>query len=997
MAGGLDNLSADSLSKLASKLNEATKNLEKVLKQQEKLLKDTLEVEQKIISTRVAGLKEYNDGYSKLLNSIKSETSTLSAEMFNAVDAGNRAAAYVKNTTNKSKNTSGTTKPRKRVNATPSSTYNRQAGDTVDDELVNKLGDADSANWEAVANKKKSAIIAEDELKAAMAKREEERIEVLREREQEAYATTLKAAMAKEQALSKSSEAKKARLSALKEVEISNIAAVAQAEQNFYELKNGMMAKLAYAQGVNYKNGGTDASAATEVAEAQLRKLRAIEDAKALHEIEKQMDAERAKAIYQAQLKNNGELHAADLEAINKMIAEKYDSEEKLQAHIEKLQKKQLEEKRREEERSGRAISQYGNITALDPNSFDKYSAHERLMDLRSNRDELVEQYKSNGADEDAAKMSANFKVLADTLSSLAQELESKIESIAGMKGAIDTRLQGSNNKQDYTGSYWNRITKDIISVGAISPYFKQEAFANKIKELVDSGIAFDLEQRAFLATISDKIATTFNVADSTLLRLIRIQQQDSTAGRLGMESALNTFLNSMYENTEYLKNVAAGVRNSLEEMQALMEGAAATEVEYQVQKWMGSLYSVGMSQNAVNSITTALGQIAAGQIEGLTGGGAGNLLVMAANNAGVPIADILAKGLTANETNELLQATVNYLAELAESSKDNQVVQQQLANVFGVKASDLRAATNLATNDTIGTISNEALTYDNMLSQLYKMANTMISRTSIGEMMSNVWDNVQYSLAGSMASSPISYLIYKMAGLLESTTGGIDIGLPMILGNGLPVQFKVSDLMRAGSMATSVLGTLPQMINGLVTSTNGSLMLASMGIDMGSGLAVTPRGDGSGVSLLSSLGGGGTSVSGSGYVGNASVSDIKESTIQQNEDEANRQVVEALEEAEETQIDTINATVLKIYELLDDVAHGNSSLSVRVEGYGLTKSSSSNSLGGVSALDGLSSSSSSLSNSNNYSTSGGGFASSGVNSGGINKNIDFGGWTTVL
>ena len=98
-------------------------------------------------------------------------------------------------------------------------------------------------------------------------------------------------------------------------------------------------------------------------------------------------------------------------------------------------------------------------------------------------------------------------------------------------------------------------------------------------------GISFNVDQRAFLDTIKDKIATTFNVADSTLLRMVRIQQEDTTAGRLGMEAALNAFLNNMYETTEYMSDIAAGVRSSLEEMEALMSGAQATEIEYQVQK----------------------------------------------------------------------------------------------------------------------------------------------------------------------------------------------------------------------------------------------------------------------------------------------------------------------------------------------------------------------------------------------------------------------------
>ena len=92
MAGGLDNLSAEGLSQLSSKLNEATRNLEKALKQQEELLKITLETEQKIINARVTGLKDYNDGYSRLLNGVKSEISYLSAEMFKITEASEDAA-----------------------------------------------------------------------------------------------------------------------------------------------------------------------------------------------------------------------------------------------------------------------------------------------------------------------------------------------------------------------------------------------------------------------------------------------------------------------------------------------------------------------------------------------------------------------------------------------------------------------------------------------------------------------------------------------------------------------------------------------------------------------------------------------------------------------------------------------------------------------------------------------------------------------------------------
>ena len=102
---------------------------------------------------------------------------------------------------------------------------------------------------------------------------------------------------------------------------------------------------------------------------------------------------------------------------------------------------------------------------------------------------------------------------------------------------------------------------------------------------MVNTGISYNVEQRAFLMTISDKIATTFNATNGTLLRLVRIQQQDTTAARLGMESALTAFLNNMYETTEYMTSLAEQVKGDLAEAMSLMEAKTAVSLEHTVQK----------------------------------------------------------------------------------------------------------------------------------------------------------------------------------------------------------------------------------------------------------------------------------------------------------------------------------------------------------------------------------------------------------------------------
>lgn len=528
--------------------------------------------------------------------------------------------------------------------------------------------------------------------------------------------------------------------------------------------------------------------------------------------------------------------------------------------------------------------------------------------------------------------MNAAMNALAD----LAKQLENKVDSLGHYQGVIDTRLQGSSNKQS-GGSYWKQLSKDMISVGAVTPFFKQEDFANNIESLVNKGISFNLKQRAFLMTIQEKIANTFEVADGTLLRLIRVQQADTTASRLGMESALNSFLNNMYETSEYLTDVASSVRGSLMEMEALMGAKAATEVEYQVQKWMGSLYSVGMSQEAVTSISNALGQIASGDVNALSGDGAGNLLIMAANEIGLPIADMLAKGIDSKQTNDLLQAVVNYLADLSKATADNRVVQQQLASVYGIKASDMQAAVNLAVskNNTINAIYQSSkysnMSYDQMLGQLNNMAGSMINRTSMGEFLTNIWENAQYSAASSMANNPVTYLIYKLAGLLDDAVGGIALPFVNVMGFGVDLNTTVADLMRVASVSASVLGNLGPMISGLASSFSGQGMLRKMGIDSGSNLSVVTRGSGTAGASIAA----GGSTSESGYVGNSNGGDVKNATIQDAEDSKKKEMIQAKEEAEENQVDVLNSYVLKIYTLLEEVVSGTSSIRVRTSGIG--------------------------------------------------------------
>ena len=81
----------------------------------------------------------------------------------------------------------------------------------------------------------------------------------------------------------------------------------------------------------------------------------------------------------------------------------------------------------------------------------------------------------------------------------------------------IDYRLEGTEKSWD---SIYKLTEKNLGSSALVS----QQKVIEKIGQAVDKGIAYNVEQRAFLAEVSEKIQGTFDAFDSNLLRLVRIQ-----------------------------------------------------------------------------------------------------------------------------------------------------------------------------------------------------------------------------------------------------------------------------------------------------------------------------------------------------------------------------------------------------------------------------------------------------------------------------------------
>ncbi|HHW90868.1 MAG TPA: hypothetical protein GX745_08220 [Clostridiales bacterium] len=455
--------------------------------------------------------------------------------------------------------------------------------------------------------------------------------------------------------------------------------------------------------------------------------------------------------------------------------------------------------------------------------------------------------------------------------------LDSYIDTYAAMQSRVNVRLQGSGRSWE---GRWGigGIESNLIDAVGITPYVKFAELIEKIGQFSDKGIAFNIEQRAFLETISNKIASTFDAFDSSLLRIIRLQQADSTAARLGMEASLTQFLNQNFLDSEYLDTTAGTVRANLLEATALLDPSQALSTEYAAQKWLGALSSVGFNSGAIANISAALGQLGSGDAVGLAGNqGMRNLLLMSASRAGLDIADIFIKGLDGSTTNKLLGNMVRYLQEISQS--DNKVVKSEFAKIFGMSITDLKAVENV--KDIMPEISRSMLDYSGAIGELGNQMGQIWGRMHLSEKMANVFDNSKYSLGTSIANNPAMYSLWKVTSMIENLTGGINLPTIGAFGNFVDLNTTVTNLMRAGIVGVSTLGMIGDIISGIGSTINPKSMLSKLGID-NSSISTITRGGAS--DRQRTFGGiktkAGKVLSASAYVGSSSGDDLQDTFI---------------------------------------------------------------------------------------------------------------------
>ena len=467
---------------------------------------------------------------------------------------------------------------------------------------------------------------------------------------------------------------------------------------------------------------------------------------------------------------------------------------------------------------------------------------------------------------EDTKKIVANIQsTIENALSKLNSGMTEYAKTYSSYVDRISTRLVGSNDT-------YSSITNKLNNVFGASPIFQMKTVMENVAKVVESGINFNAEVRAAMVTVSDKVAKTFDAFDSSLLRLIRIQQQDSTEARLGMESMLTEFLNRTYQDSSYLtsglqKTVSA---NILEAMSTLNR-ESSTAFEYAVQKWAGSLHSVGVSDNLVQQLTQGIGYLASGNVQALSNNSQlESLLVASANRAGLDYGKMLLNGTSVEDINRIFEGLVNLVSEIA--SADNQVAISQYAQVFGMAMSDIQAMRNIIDDESLSTIASDMQDYASLQRRVSEQTSLikLLQRTGAAELGDNLYQNFLWNAGRLIGSNVGTYAAWQlsndMAGLLKGIETGIDI---QPFGVGTHLNLDVGTLAQAVVTGAGAIAGLGSML-----SAAGSIA----GVDLGrlseeSAAKRVTRGD------LSTFATEGTRTSQSSFYGDTSNSALAETS----------------------------------------------------------------------------------------------------------------------
>lgn len=393
-----------------------------------------------------------------------------------------------------------------------------------------------------------------------------------------------------------------------------------------------------------------------------------------------------------------------------------------------------------------------------------------------------IKQAASDRAEQNSERLEKILGSIENTLKSSASSIinivDRNITLYSQYMGKVTARLQSIDAN---SGKSFSTVVDKLSTLGS-SPYVSQKQLYENIDKLSSEGISYNLEERAFLASLSDKIVNSFDVGNATLTRLIRLYQEDFTQAMLGSEAWLTQLFNSMYEDTSYLKNVDDSVMSALTEVMATLDRSDALQFQYDVQKWLGAMYEVGVSSESLLSIANAINALGTGNASGFESSPSNILMNLAIARSDYSLADILTQGLTSEAINDILKSVVELLIDIKDNTS-NQATLNAYANVMGVSMADIRGFYNLQQD--ITELYNQTMDIETAETEVQNQLNEIIyNRTTLQEKVNNVIDNLGTSIGMEIANDTGKYLAW----ILGRTLVSIGSSIPGMVGSGVSI-----------------------------------------------------------------------------------------------------------------------------------------------------------------------------------------------------------------
>lgn len=397
--------------------------------------------------------------------------------------------------------------------------------------------------------------------------------------------------------------------------------------------------------------------------------------------------------------------------------------------------------------------------------------------------------------------------------------VDGAVNTVSQYYGPIAASLEGVTGEIKDFNQLNSKIQWDI----GLSSVIKQETLLGNISSLVTQGITSDIESLGILTSIRDKTVASFDVTNSDLRRLIKLNQQKGnlTAKQFGLADALKETFNATFGDSSFINDMFQSITGTVIDAvsaNANTNGTDSTSFYSVLDNWLGAMYESGMSRNTVDTIARGINLIGSGNINELSGNKSlQNLMLLSMDRAGLDYADILQRGLSDSDVNLLLSNIVDYLAEITDNTKKNNVLQSSYANLFNMSISDMTAIQNLSKTN----FSAKVLDGYNALSQTIEEVNNLSSRTSMAEQINNVIDNAKFSFGSSVADSKLAYITYKTSNILldsidsmtntalgtNNSSSFVQKGIGKLIG-GITDKVKlVASVAYLGSMLPGVVG----------------------------------------------------------------------------------------------------------------------------------------------------------------------------------------------